>query len=206
MGNRANTVLWTKDSNGRIETSPAIYTHWSEDLQVGIKKLKDYYESNKDKDAGWHVEYRLEIPRVFPKLVNILTMMGMNPQVEMFEWNKDARDLPTANDMRTIADDQGLHLIEIPSFEVTNSEYKHDRRMDLDYSLNLLFEPNGVDFYSVILDKDNGTDFDLEENYKLLNEHIKAEINSWLGDLGIEVKLELKKAHRGRNDITDKFN
>lgn len=196
MGNRANTVLWTKDSNGSIELSPAIYTHWSEDLQVGIKKLKDYYESNKDKDAGWHVEYRLEIPRVFPKLVNILSEMGMNPQVEMFDFNKEVRELPTANDMRTIADDQGLHLIEIPSFEVTNSEYKYDRRMDLDYSLNLLFEPNEVFEFA---------DFDLEENYKLLNNHIKDEVDSWLTDLGFEVKLELKKAHRGWNDITDKF-
>ena len=186
MGNRANTVLWTKDSNGSIELSPAIYTHWSEDLQVGIKKLKDYYESNKDKDAGWHVEYRLEIPRVFPKLVNILSEMGMNPQVEMFDFNKEVRELPTANDMRTIADDQGLHLIEIPSFEVTNSEYKYDRRMDLDYSLNLLFEPNEVFEFA---------DFDLEENYKLLNNHIKDEVDSWLTDLGFEVKLELKKAH-----------
>ncbi len=205
MGNRANTVLWTKDSNGIIETSPAIYTHWSEDLQVGIGKLKDYYESNKDKDANWNVEYRLEIPRVFPRLVNILSEMGMNPQVEMFDFDNEAKELPTANDMRTVADDQGLHLIEIPSFEVTNNEYKYDRRMDLDYSLNLLFEPNGVDFYSVINDKDNGTDFDLEENYKLLGEHIKAEIDSWLGDLGIEVKLELKNAHKGWLDVTDKF-
>lgn len=206
MGNRANTVLWTKDSNGRIETSPAIYTHWSEDLPKGFKKLKEYYESNKDKDANWHVEYRKEIPRVFPRLVNILTIMGMNPQVEMYEWDKDARELPTANDMRTVADDQGLHLIEIPSFEVTNSEYKFDTRMDLDYSLNLLFEPNEVGFYSVGLDRENGTDFDLEENYKILKDLIKGEMDSWLGDLGIEVKLELKKAHRGWKDITDKFN
>ena len=41
MGNRANTVLWTKDSNGIIETSPAIYTHWSEDLPKGFEKLKE---------------------------------------------------------------------------------------------------------------------------------------------------------------------
>jgi len=205
MGDRANTVLWSKDSNGTIELSPAIYTHWSGDLDLGIKKLKEHYESNKEVDTNWNVQYRLEVPRVFPVLVNILSELKMNPQVEMFDFKRDGDKLPTANDMRTCADDQGLHLIEIPSFEVTNSEYKYDRRMDLDYSLNLLFYPNEVGFYSVGLDKENGTDFDLEENYKKLKDLIKGEVDSWLGDLGIEVKLELKKAHRGWLDITDKF-
>lgn len=200
MGDRANTILWSKNENGSVDLSPAIYTHWSGELNNAISELKKYYKSNKNVDTNWNPKYRLEVARVFPIFVKILNDMGLEPQVEMYDFRKDGLKLPTANDMHSIADDRGLYLIEIPSFNVENSEYKYDQRLELECRLNLLFEPNEVGFSTI---KDELTDFDLEHNLPILKKLLRGEIETWLSDLGIEVKFEIIKGYKGYRDITD---
>ena len=62
---------------------------------------------HKTEDLNWSVGYRLEIPRVFTKLVSEMVKQSLEPQV--YNWNSSKyakkKELPLPNDLPIIADE-----------------------------------------------------------------------------------------------------
>lgn len=132
MGIRANILLYQKrdmstviNSSGEdlYNYSPVIYTHWGgTDVKNVVKEVAQYYKEYTG-DTNWEASMRVEVERVFPKLLVACIKNGLEPSVFNFDMRKFKHKLPKGNDMPIIADDWGTLLVDINSWTYEKLEY-----------------------------------------------------------------------------------
>ena len=113
------------NSNGEdlYNYSPVIYTHWGgSEVKNVVKEVAQYYKEYTG-DTNWEVSMRVEVERVFPKLLVACIKNGLEPSVFNFDRRKFEHKLPKGNDMPVIADDWGTLLVDINSWTYETLEY-----------------------------------------------------------------------------------
>tara|TARA_Y100000004_G_C8947830_1_gene427104 strand:- start:75 stop:545 length:471 start_codon:yes stop_codon:yes gene_type:complete len=127
MGDRVNVIIHNKQ---KTEFSPVIYSHWGGDSVAWLLETmrEEYSTKHKTEDLNWSVGYRLEIPRVFTKLVSKMVKESLEPQVYNWDSSKYAKkkELPLPNDLPIIADDRGCYFLEVESLQFKNVPYDWD--------------------------------------------------------------------------------
>ena len=132
MGERANVLLYQKrdlthvvnHSGGDLYNySPVIYTHWGGyEIKNVVQEVAQYYKEDTS-DTNWEPDMRVEVERVFPKLLVACIKNGLEPSVFNFDMRKFEHELPKGNDMPIIADDWGTLLVDINTWSYETLYY-----------------------------------------------------------------------------------
>lgn len=132
MGERANVLLYQKvpkhtavnsSDKDLYNYSPVIYTHWGGyEIKNVVQEVAQYYKEDTS-DTNWEPDMRVEVERVFPKLIVACIKNGLEPSVWNFDMRKFLYELPKGNDMPIIADDWGTLLVDINSWSYETLDY-----------------------------------------------------------------------------------